>query len=57
MAVDDVDPDVLVVEERIARREQEHRREQIPLQLEPAVRALVEDVPHARIAGADDDRG
>ena len=38
-AEDDVDADVLVVQQRVAGGEQEDRREQIPLQLEPGVRA------------------
>src|SRR5439155_24816994 len=52
-----VDADMLVVQQRIAGGEQEYRREQIPLQFEPAVGADVEGIAHARIAGADHDRG
>ena len=43
---DDVDADVLVVQQRVAGAEQEHRREQVPLQLEPGVRARVERIAH-----------
>ena len=53
---DDVDPDMLVVQQRVAGGQQEHRREQVPLQLEPGVRADVEQVARHRIAGADQHR-
>ena len=49
-AGDDVDADMLVAQQRVAGAEQEHRREQIPLQLEPGVRADVEDVADVALA-------
>ncbi len=36
-ACDDVDANVLVVQQRIAGAQQEHRGEQVPLELEPGV--------------------
>ncbi len=56
MAEDDVDPDMLVVQERVSGGQQEHRREQVPLQFEPGVRADVEQIARHRVAGADQHR-
>ena len=56
MAEDHVDPDMLVVQQRVAGGQQEHRREQVPLQFEPGVRAEVEQIARHRIAGADQHR-
>jgi hypothetical protein len=47
-----VDADVLVVKQRVARAEQEHRREQVPLQLEPRVRGAVEQEAGGGVGGA-----
>ena len=41
-AGDDVDAHVLVAQQRVAGAEQEDRREQVPLDLEERVRAVVE---------------
>ena len=57
MAVEDIDADMLVVQERVSGGEQKHRRKQVPLQFEPGVRAHIERVADHRIAGADDNRG
>jgi hypothetical protein len=52
----DIDTDVLVAQQRIAGAEEEHGREQIPLRLEKAVRAVVERLAHDGVGGADQDR-
>ena len=53
---DDVDLDVLLAQQRVAGGEQEHRREQVPLDLEVGVRADVERLADDRVGGADQDR-
>ena len=54
---DDVDADVLVALQRVGGGEQEHRAEQIPLQLQPGVGADVEGLADDGVAGADQDGG
>ena len=39
--------------ERVARREQEHRAEHVPLDFQPGVRAVVDRVPHQRVERAE----
>ena len=56
MADDDIDSDMLVVPQGITRGEQEYCREQVPLQLEPAIRAHIESIADSGIAGADEHR-
>ena len=55
-AGDDVDAHVLVVQQRVAGAEQEDRREQVPLDLEEGVRAVVEQLAHGGVGGADQHR-
>ena len=55
-AQDDVDPNVVLAHQRVAGGEQEHRREQVPLDLEQRVRAGVEGLADDGVAGADEDR-
>ena len=52
-AVDEVDADVLVHLERVGRAEQHHAGEHVPLDFEPAVRALAEEIAAGGVAGAD----
>ncbi len=54
--VDDVDADVLVVEQRPRRAQQENDAEQHPLQLEPGVRRGVEELADDGVGGRDEDR-
>ena len=54
---DDVDLDVLLAQHRVARGEQEHRREQVPLDLEVGVRAGVERLADDRVERADQHGG
>src|SRR3546814_7617138 len=56
-AGDDVDADMLVAQQRVAGAEQENRREEVPLQLEPFVRTGVERVADGCIARTDHDGG
>ena len=49
------DPDVLVVQHRVAGGQQVDEAEEMPLQLLGEDRAAVEDVPHDDIAEDDDD--
>src|SRR5665213_382996 len=44
---------MLVHPQRIGRAEHEHRGEQVPLDLEPGIRAVAESIAHQRVAGAD----
>ena len=53
-AGDDVDLHVLLAQQRVAGGQQEDRGEEVPLDLEQAVRALVEDLAHDRVAGTDE---
>ena len=50
---DDVDPDVLAVQKRITAAQQEHGGEQVPLQFEPGIRTIVEQVADHGVAGTD----
>src|SRR3546814_17758797 len=52
-----VDADMLVAQQRVAGAEQENRREEVPLQLEPFVRTGVERVADGCIARTDHDGG
>ncbi|MGY3466503.1 hypothetical protein ACVW0I_003374 [Bradyrhizobium sp. LM6.11] len=54
-AVEDVDPDVLVIEQRPGRAQQEHDAEKHPLQLEPRVGGRVQRLSNNRIQRRDDD--
>ena len=54
LAEEHVDADVLLMLERVARREQEHRAEHVPLDFQPGVRAVVDGVAHQRVERADD---
>ena len=56
-AVDDVDTDVLVPEQGIAGADQKEAGIEIPLQLEPGIGALIEDIAHDGVAGAHQHRG
>ena len=47
--VHDVDADVLVVEQRPRRAQQEHDAEQHPLQLEPGIRRGIENLAHGGV--------
>jgi hypothetical protein len=49
----DIDADVLVLQQRIGRTEQEHRREQIPLHFEESIGAHVENLAYHRIDRTD----
>ena len=51
-----VDPHVLVAQQRIAGAQQEHRGEQVPLDLEERVRTRVERLADDRVGRADQDR-
>ncbi|KAG1250254.1 hypothetical protein G6F68_012901 [Rhizopus microsporus] len=52
---DDVHAHVVVLQERVARRQQEHRAEHVPLHFQPGVGAEVEELAHDGVAGADQD--
>ena len=52
-AVDEVDAHVLVHLERVGRAEQHHAGEHVPLDFQPGVRALAEQIAAAGVAGAD----
>src|SRR5262249_561469 len=53
---DNVDLDVLLPQQRVSSGHQEHRGEQIPLDLEEGVRAGVEGFSDRRVAGTDEHR-
>src|SRR6266849_1671969 len=53
---DDVDADMLVAPERIAGAQKKNRREKVPLQLEPRIRADIERITHERVQRADQHR-
>ena len=53
---DDVDPDVFVLFERVGCAQKEHRAEQIPLHLEPGVRACVEYIADRGVDARHDHR-
>ena len=55
-AVEDVDLDMLALQQRVARGQQEDGGEQVPLQLQPGVGAEREGFPQDGVAGADQDR-
>jgi cation diffusion facilitator family transporter len=52
-----VDAHVLVVQQRVARTDQEYEGEQIPLNFQPFVRARIERISNNGIAGTDQDCG
>src|SRR5437588_9374924 len=52
-ARDDVDAHMLVAQQRVAGEEQEDRREEVPLNLEQSVRAVVENLAHDGVGRAD----
>ena len=51
--IEDFDPDMLVALEGVGRAEHHQDREHVPLQFEPAVRAVAEGVADHGVAGAD----
>ncbi len=56
LAGEHVDAHMLVVQKRISGRQEKHRGEQIPLNFQKGVRAVVEDFAYDRIECADDGR-
>ena len=52
----EIDAHMLVFQQGVGRRQQEHRREQAPLDFQQAVGTHVEDLAHDGVAGADQHR-